>query len=139
MILDVTSFSADSSVSSINIKILQSQIKEDESTNTKQKVKDTPLSESVSQSGVLEKVEAKLLSTLKPVYPLVSRIKREEGSVEINLKVNQEGKAFDIFVAKSSGHLRLDQAALNAVKEATFSNESKEIANLNLNLNFKMK
>jgi len=55
-----------------------------------------------------------------PVYPRESREKGEEGRVVISLTIRADGMAADIKVAESSGYPRLDQAALEAVRNSTF-------------------
>ena len=55
-----------------------------------------------------------------PVYPRESREKGEEGRVVISLTIRADGMAADIKVVESSGYPRLDQAALEAVRNSTF-------------------
>lgn len=55
-----------------------------------------------------------------PVYPLLSRKKKEQGTVLLKLLVKADGTVGSISVQHSSGYPRLDQAALNAVKSWRF-------------------
>jgi periplasmic protein TonB len=55
-----------------------------------------------------------------PDYPAASRRMREEGTVYLDVHVTAEGKAGDLSIRKSSGHARLDEAALNTVRHWRF-------------------
>lgn len=55
-----------------------------------------------------------------PEYPAISRRRGEEGQVILDVEVLPSGRAGSVRVASSSGHKRLDEAALRAVKEANF-------------------
>jgi len=59
-----------------------------------------------------------------PAYPLVSRLRGEEGSVEVSLSVGPEGRLLAARVLRSSGFAALDRAALKAVKTSRFSTPS---------------
>ncbi len=135
---DLTNLTAQAGVSSINIKILD--IKDQPRRSAlENKVVPKKVQNTVKQSGVIEESKAELISSLNPEYPLISRLRKEEGSVEMSLKVDQEGFPFDIQIKKSSGFKRLDQAALSSVQSAKYRNESGKIASLNLSLDFKMR
>lgn len=56
-----------------------------------------------------------------PKYPYKSRIFEEEGSVVVTVSIDRNGKIVDSFIAKSSGHERLDLAALEASKKSSFN------------------
>ncbi len=60
------------------------------------------------------------LEPLKPVYPRVSTELCETGVVTLNILVNEWGVPIEVAVEKSSGHDRLDQSALNAMRAARF-------------------
>jgi len=62
------------------------------------------------------RVDASRLRNPAPVYPSASRRRGEEGTVLLELLVLADGSVTDVRVKKSSGHPRLDQSALNAVK-----------------------
>lgn len=56
-----------------------------------------------------------------PRYPIESRRKREQGTVVLALVLGTDGKVADIRVTQSSGHARLDAAALSAVRKWRWS------------------
>lgn len=57
----------------------------------------------------------------KPVYPLISRQRGEEGVVHLQVIVSPEGKPISVSIAKSSGYARLDAAAVSQVNQWHFS------------------
>ncbi len=57
---------------------------------------------------------------IRPVYPLISRRGGEEGSVTVEVEVLTEGQPGAIRVLSSSGHERLDAAAVQAVRKTDF-------------------
>lgn len=63
---------------------------------------------------------AAYLSNPAPEYPSISREMGEEGRVFLRVQVSSEGRPLEIRVYKSSGHDRLDQAALEAVRRWQF-------------------
>jgi protein TonB len=62
------------------------------------------------------RVDASRLKNPAPAYPSASRRRGEEGTVLLELLVLADGSVTDVRVKKSSGHPRLDQSAMNAVK-----------------------
>lgn len=60
---------------------------------------------------------ASLLKGVPPKYPLESRRHKEEGTVVLHVTVGKDGLVEDIRVQTSSGHNRLDSAALRAVRK----------------------
>lgn len=64
--------------------------------------------------------EAKGLQNPAPVYPQMSRKKKEQGTVWLLLEVKADGTVGDISIKQSSGFSRLDQAARQAVKKWQF-------------------
>lgn len=56
-----------------------------------------------------------------PRYPYESRRKREQGTVVLAVTLATDGTVEDIRVARSSGHRRLDEAALGAVRKWRWS------------------
>jgi protein TonB len=64
---------------------------------------------------------ADYLNNPAPRYPIESRRQREEGTVEIMVSVNEAGEVETLRVFRSSGHQRLDKAALSAVKRWRFT------------------
>ena len=79
--------------------------------------------ESVEQIGAQESkgVSAQATSTIRANYPRRSCAKGEEGSVELELHITATGKLTQAIIKKSSGFRRLDEAALKAVRKATYS------------------
>lgn len=61
------------------------------------------------------------MHNLAPVYPKLSRKRKEQGTVMLLLLVNSQGQVAEIKIKQSSGYERLDQAALQAVKKWQFS------------------
>ncbi|SFP94340.1 outer membrane transport energization protein TonB [Nitrosomonas cryotolerans] len=51
-----------------------------------------------------------------PAYPPISRRMGEEGKLVLRVELDENGRIYDAQVAESSGHTRLDNAALDAVK-----------------------
>ena len=57
-----------------------------------------------------------------PVYPVMSRKREEKGTVYLLARI-EGGRVVNVKVEKSSGYVRLDQSAENAVKKWRFSIE----------------
>ncbi|HEV8688742.1 MAG TPA: energy transducer TonB, partial [Ideonella sp.] len=55
-----------------------------------------------------------------PVYPRASRRQGEQGEVLLKVEIGADGRARQVLVSRSSGHPRLDDAALAAVRAARF-------------------
>ncbi|MFZ2124179.1 MAG: energy transducer TonB [Rhodoferax sp.] len=64
---------------------------------------------------VLPSTNADYLNNPAPVYPAISRRLGEEGKVVIRVLIDKDGKPQQGHIGQSSGHHRLDQAALRAV------------------------
>src|SRR5262245_20718852 len=56
-----------------------------------------------------------------PAYPELSRRLQEEGTVELEIEILQNGAVRSVEVARSSGHRRLDDAALAAARTWRFN------------------
>lgn len=65
-------------------------------------------------------VPAKVTGLRKPEYPRASRRRGEEGTVVLMAEIDESGRLSIIRVVQSSGHLRLDRAAVRAVEQAGF-------------------
>lgn len=63
---------------------------------------------------------ARALANPKPAYPSTSIRLREEGEVLCRLTIDADGRVVDVVVARSSGHARLDAAAVRAVRQWRF-------------------
>lgn len=57
----------------------------------------------------------------RPVYPESSKRLGEIGTVVVAVHVNELGRPFDVQLARTSGFARLDQAAVEAVRQWHFS------------------
>lgn len=77
-----------------------------------------PPSESIKSPGVETPISSS--SPIIPKYPRVSRRRDEEGTVHIRVTVSPTGRLELSEVVRSSGHVRLDAAALEAVRQARF-------------------
>lgn len=64
--------------------------------------------------------ELKATQRVEPTYPAVSRRLGEEGVVQLRVLVDPQGRPQQVAVHQSSGHTRLDQAAIAAVKRWRF-------------------
>ncbi|MCK9540830.1 MAG: energy transducer TonB [Novosphingobium sp.] len=63
----------------------------------------------------------RMISGSPPGYPLESRRRKEQGTVELLVILGLDGRVEAISVSRSSGHSRLDSAALNAVRRWRWS------------------
>ena len=71
----------------------------------------------------------------QPVYPTVSRRLGEQGKVTLRVKVDESGYCTAIAVSQSSGHQRLDQAALDAVQRWIFQPGTRNGVPVSLSVN----
>jgi protein TonB len=69
----------------------------------------------------LGEISARMISAKPPRYPLDSRRDHEEGTVVLSVLLSIDGRVSDISVARSSGFVRLDRAALDAVRDWRWS------------------
>jgi protein TonB len=74
----------------------------------------------VMQPGSPARLDAAYLHNPTPSYPQVSRRRGEEGLVVLRVRVLGDGRAGELEVAESSGHRRLDNAALETVRKWRF-------------------
>lgn len=58
-----------------------------------------------------------MIAATPPRYPVEARRKREEGVVVLLILLGIDGTVAEISIARSSGHDRLDRAALSAVRQ----------------------
>jgi TonB family protein len=63
----------------------------------------------------------RLRSSDKPVYPAASIRAQEQGFSGIEVCVNAQGRVTSAALVRSSGHARLDEAAMKWVRDARFS------------------
>lgn len=64
--------------------------------------------------------EVAYLQAPSPRYPPESRRSREQGLVSLRVLIDEQGRARDVRVERSSGFARLDEAARQAVARALF-------------------
>lgn len=69
---------------------------------------------------ILDPSSAGAIRRVKPFYPRASRLKHEEGEVIIILDIDN-GRVMNVTVEISSGHSRLDEAAVKALWKWDFS------------------
>lgn len=62
-------------------------------------------------------LSASMIHAPPPRYPRESRRVREQGTVLLGVLLGADGNVVDITIARSSGHRRLDEAALSAVRK----------------------
>lgn len=62
-----------------------------------------------------------LVERVVPKYPARSAERREEGATRVHIRVDEGGRVVDAAVAASSGHKRLDGAAIAAVRKWKFA------------------
>jgi periplasmic protein TonB len=73
-----------------------------------------------SEPTVQASFDADYLKNPPPVYPLVSKRLREQGTVVLKVWVNAQGGGETLLIYRSSGSARLDDAALAAVRHWRF-------------------
>ena len=88
-------------------------------------------------------VPPKPKASIRPKYPLESRKNKEEGTVLLFLKIDENGAVVSVNIEKSSGYSLLDAAAKEAVLNARFNpakSGSKRVASTaQISLNFTLK
>lgn len=87
-----------------------------------QEIDERPAVESRAADGspLSKGTDARAIGLSMPRYPYASRVSGEEGRVVISVTIRADGAASDIRLIKSSGFPLLDEAALEAVRRATF-------------------
>lgn len=61
-------------------------------------------------------LDERMIDGKPPRYPVESRKKKEQGTVQLRLLIGTDGRVAQVSVAQSSGFERLDQAALQAAR-----------------------
>ena len=64
--------------------------------------------------------EVTVVKTQKIFYPLACRMRQEEGIAKILVIVGEDGVPVSICILESTGYERLDQCAVNAIKNWLF-------------------
>jgi protein TonB len=76
---------------------------------------------SIKQTGAKMVKKVDYLQNPSPEYPAVSKRRGEEGTVILRVVVDAEGNPESVIVKKSSGHDRLDEQALETVRQWKFT------------------
>jgi len=79
------------------------------------------VAEASSIGVVAPRFDAAYLQNPEPAYPALSKRFNEEGRVLLRVLVNPDGLPDQVEIRQSSGHVRLDQAALGTVKRWRFT------------------
>jgi periplasmic protein TonB len=74
-----------------------------------------------SNAAIVESTALAVTRRVDPVYPPASRRMDEHGTVRLRILIDERGRPREVLVAESSGHARLDEAAVNAVRRWQFS------------------
>ena len=78
-------------------------------------------------------LKAKVIGQFKIIYPKISRYLKEEGEVIMDVFLSNTGKVLQARLKKSSGHKRLDEAALKQVVKMGFKPAAKMIDGIWIN------
>lgn len=73
------------------------------------------------QEPTMSDAELAVQRRVEPVYPPASRRAGEEGTVTVRVLVSERGRAEEVQIQQSSGHPRLDEAAITAIRKWTFA------------------
>lgn len=80
----------------------------------------TPIAPGAGASFHAPRYDAAYLDNPTPQYPKLSRRRGEQGKVTLRVRVRADGRAEAVEIAHSSGHPRLDDAALETVQSWRF-------------------
>lgn len=69
---------------------------------------------------ITKPVAASYLKNPPPLYPMKSRMRKQQGTVLLDVRVSADGRPMNVSVRRSSGHTLLDRAALEAVQQWMF-------------------
>ncbi len=73
------------------------------------------------QEPTISDAELAVQRRIEPIYPPASRRAGEEGTVTVRVLVSERGRAEEVQVQQSSGHQRLDEAAVTAIRKWSFA------------------
>ncbi|PVV05791.1 MAG: hypothetical protein B6D77_17945 [gamma proteobacterium symbiont of Ctena orbiculata] len=90
------------------------------SVNTTRTVTSPLADTSPANEALPPRFHADYLHNPQPRYPLMSRKRREEGEVQLRVKVDAQGHPEAVKIHSSSGHSRLDRAATSTVEAWRF-------------------
>ena len=71
-------------------------------------------------SAITKPIAASYLNNPPPSYPEKARLRRQQGTVLLDVRVKTDGKPRNIAIEKSSGHHLLDEKALATVRRWEF-------------------
>ena len=72
------------------------------------------------QGGARFYAQSDVVKQVKPIYPLTSRRRGEEGTVLLEVRADPSGTVEEVHIVEGSGYPLLDQAAERALKEWRF-------------------
>lgn len=73
-----------------------------------------------TSSAITKPIAASYLNNPPPHYPEKSRLRNQEGTVLLDVRVKIDGKPENVSILRSSGYTLLDRAALDAVRRWVF-------------------
>ena len=76
--------------------------------------------EGVTLPGTLQMAYPRYQSNTPPAYPGLARKRGQEGTVILQVQVNEQGRVDDLEIETSSGYTSLDRAAVSSVKKWNF-------------------
>ena len=90
------------------------------------KSESSPSIDSMEQNASLQidkgvTTEATVSGSFRPSYPRISQRRDETGTVKLSIQVNADGTVGKVSVLQSSGHQRLDDAAMEGAKKTVFN------------------
>jgi periplasmic protein TonB len=85
-----------------------------------EEVKEVP-QEARPEPVVPPSADAQQVNNPAPAYPAISKKLKEEGTVLLTILVTKEGRVAEAQIKTSSGHKRLDDAAVRAIKRWKFN------------------
>jgi TonB family protein len=74
----------------------------------------------------------------KPDYPDDAREKEIEGKVRVSVDIDAEGNVMDVKIASSSGHVELDEAAIDKAREWKFDRSTSGKKGMVIAINFQL-
>jgi protein TonB len=86
-----------------------------------EEVKEEPPAEATPEPVVPPSADAQEVNNPAPAYPAISKKLKEEGTVLLTILVTKEGRVAEAQIKTSSGHKRLDDAAIRAIKRWKFN------------------
>jgi len=76
--------------------------------------------ETAPETGVLQSAYPRYQMNRPPLYPLLARKRGQQGTVMLQVLVNNQGRVHDLEIELSSGFSLLDRAAVTAVRKWVF-------------------